>query len=746
MDQKIIQPVIEDMNKRNFLSALSKLEKIIIDYPGLPFEFLLKGDIFIKMSDLNKAKSTYEEGIKKDKIPERCLLGLGIISEKLKNYEKAVSYYKESLKINKTAEVYNQLGLLQKEGLGLKQDTMLALEHFDKGLAVNPKYFQCAFNKGNILLNKQNYSGALKTFLKPFMINEDEFILGPENKHYEKFIPKISQSIEAIAHSENTLSQIHRKIIEQILTINELNNSATKRISLRSISTAVTISINDKIRELTSSGITNNTLLEFQKDRGNNENLINLDKANPEEILNNEAIINFINSPLVLKGLKFRNILLDAETILTSIRRLMLKQYENDTNNFNHKKFQSFLKTISYQCFENEYIWFVTSEEEEILKKLNINILKKYKNNEVVYDSEIFLLSSYKKLADIPELKNFLLNNSQNIDVENLIKMQLKDFLEEDKLKKNIKSIKKIKDKISLKVQLQYESNPYPRWTKENIEAYSTNTEIIESNYLTRISNDIFPNILKNFKKINKILIAGCGTGRQAIAAAVADPKSDVHAVDISKSSISYGIRQANELNIKNIKWFHGDILDLDSFDESYDVIESSGVLHHMDNPVDGFEILSNKLEINGYFKLGLYAKSFRDLLLPAQKIIKDNKINSNFDGVKKAREAILNSHYKNITSTLPVVSMSDFYSTSEFIDLLMHVQALDFSIDELEKLYRKNYHFLGFMFANIYEKNNYAKKFPQDKEMTNLENWKKLEKDNNKLFSSMYQFWLQKK
>ncbi len=98
---------------------------------------------------------------------------------------------------------------------------LLALEHFDKGLAVNPKYFQCAFNKGNILLNKQNYSGALKTFLKPFMINEDAFILDPQNKHYEKFIPKISQSIEAIAHSENTLSQIHRKIIKQLIEFGE---------------------------------------------------------------------------------------------------------------------------------------------------------------------------------------------------------------------------------------------------------------------------------------------------------------------------------------------------------------------------------------------------------------------------------------------------------------------------------------------------------------------------------------------
>ena len=90
---------------------------------------------------------------------------------------------------------------------------------------------------------------------------------------------------------------------------------------------------------------------------------------------------------------------------------------------------------------------------------------------------------------------------------------------------------------------------------------------------------------------------------------------------------------------------------------------------------------------------------------------------------------------------------MSDFYSISSFIDLLMHEQELDFDIDEISELIEKNFNFLGFFFnarrqnlvKEIIEKNF------KNLKVNKLKNWKKIENLDKMLFSNMYQFWIQK-
>ena len=61
-----------------------------------------------------------------------------------------------------------------------------------------------------------------------------------------------------------------------------------------------------------------------------------------------------------------------------------------------------------------------------------------------------------------------------------------------------------------------------------------------------------------------------------------------------------------------------------------------------------------------------------------------------------------------------------------------MHVQEHDFTTEELKKLFGNSFDFLGFTFANDKVnpyKENYKERFPEDKKMTNLDNWAILEK-----------------
>lgn len=46
------------------------------------------------------------------------------------------------------------------------------------------------------------------------------------------------------------------------------------------------------------------------------------------------------------------------------------------------------------------------------------------------------------------------------------------------------------------------------------------------------------------------------------------------------------------------------DILDLELMNQTFDIIESSGVLHHMKNPLAGWKVLANCLKPSGLMRV----------------------------------------------------------------------------------------------------------------------------------------------
>ena len=476
--------------------------------------------------------------------------------------------------------------------------------------------------------------------------------------------------------------------------------------------------------------ITNIKILEGKK-------IFNLNESNPQDILENKKFLEYLNSEIIKIGLEYficGNIV--TELFFTEIRKLLLTYILADNKKLNEiTNIHSILRAISYQCFKNEYLWIVTQEEKIKLTSLSQKIIEKIKTDRTYHNNEILILTSYMKLNDFPEIYNYFKDNTYDEKLSKLIKMHVEDFELEKKYKTKIKSLNKIKNKISMDVRSQYENFPYPRWDDDSLESYKV------ENYVNRINKDIFPNAVKD-SKIEKILIAGCGTGYQAIVSAVTDPSVIVHALDLSKSSLSYGLRKADEYGIKNIKWLHGDIMELNSSEDKYDLIESCGVLHHMEDPKKAFNILTEKLNDKGYFKLALYAKKYRETLNFEKSLIKKFKLKPNLEDVRRARELLFEEGKNKMFSSS---SIRDFYSTSECIDLLMHSQELSYDIDELENFFKSNYNFLGFVFANNSKKKLYDQNFSEDYKRLNLKNWKKLESNNPTLFSSMYQIWLKK-
>ena len=128
-----------------------------------------------------------------------------------------------------------------------------------------------------------------------------------------------------------------------------------------------------------------------------------------------------------------------------------------------------------------------------------------------------------------------------------------------------------------------------------------------------------------------------------------------------------------------NVRLQQLDILDANQLPDVYDVIECSGVLHHMQNPAKGLAALNSKLKPGGYIKIGLYSKLARQRVSAARGLIKSLGVQSTPAGIRDFRKQIFNDVHPELKSISVLVN--DFYSLSECRDLCFHVQEHQFTV-----------------------------------------------------------------
>tara|TARA_B100000676_G_C17995505_1_gene797538 strand:- start:176 stop:1474 length:1299 start_codon:yes stop_codon:yes gene_type:complete len=390
------------------------------------------------------------------------------------------------------------------------------------------------------------------------------------------------------------------------------------------------------------------------------------------------------------------------------------------------------MKLIASQCYINEYIYQIKAEEKLVLIELEKGLKNKFEINDVNKTIlKVALLASYKPLVEF-DLPAEILNIPE---IKDLVDQQINNPQIEVDIQKNIKS-KEIKNLISQKVKIQYEKNPYPRWEKIALKT----TPEIPVKHFNNLNLNFNGELINDWDNIN-VLVAGCGTGQHAIATASKYKKSFITAIDLSINSLSYAKRKADELEIKNIEFVQMDILNLKSINKKFNIIESIGVLHHMDNPFEGWKILNDNLENGGMMMIGLYSNIAREHIVKIRNDIKSKNFNFDKKNIIKFREKIISSN--NLDYKL-IKQSPDFYSFSNLIDLLFHVQESRFTIPEINKYINKlNLKFCGFENRELI--NLFSKTYRNQKDLYNLDLWNKFELDNPRIFASMYQFWCQK-
>ncbi len=184
-----------------------------------------------------------------------------------------------------------------------------------------------------------------------------------------------------------------------------------------------------------------------------------------------------------------------------------------------------------------------------------------------------------------------------------------------------------------------------------------------------------------------QVLDAGCGRGPGVLGAASLQPNVMFTAIDINSVGLAEARANAQARGLTNINFVQADLMTLEGVEVppgGFDVIYSSGVLHHLADPQVGLNNLTDILAPHGVISLMLYASYGRQALYRLIEGI--DIISSNEDAIESrlplaraltevADTSIFKGNYWQGTYRNPDV---------EFVDTCLNVNEVSYDVTSL--------------------------------------------------------------
>jgi SAM-dependent methyltransferase len=436
---------------------------------------------------------------------------------------------------------------------------------------------------------------------------------------------------------------------------------------------------------------------------------------------------------IVLESTPVRDIAL--ERLLTSLRAAILsaalagEQVTDDV--------LAFYGALAQQCFINEYVFAAAGDELEQVDQLKAILTDALARGAPVVPLQLTALAMYASLHTLPGAQP-LTKREWPAPVAAVVTQQVRDQLTEQALRATIPRLTDIGGGVTAQVRQQYEENPYPRWVRM----------VAPPDPLMVLDDHIrhqFPTA--SYRAVGKrdgldILVAGCGTGRNALELAQTLRSPHVLGVDISLASLANAKRHTPPALAGMVEFAQGDILSLGSIGRDFDFIGVSGVLHHMEDPLAGWRELLKLMRPNALMQVGLYSAYARRDIAAARAMIAERGYRSTPDDIRRCRQDLING-----PENFKFMALNDFFTVSECRDLLFHVHERQFTIPEIKAFIEQSgLNFIGFEFSPQEAHLHHHRVFAQAGWPANdLDRWDAYERANPEIFSGMYIFWVQK-
>lgn len=418
----------------------------------------------------------------------------------------------------------------------------------------------------------------------------------------------------------------------------------------------------------------------------------------------------------------------DIEPFLTRVRALALEG-TNNKNIFYSSEILDFLCALSEHCFFNEYVFSTAESEKQALTNLKAGIMERIQNpdsaGDPLFQISVAILGCYEPLFTLPDLAACLgapaVFDRFPEALRALLTVQITEPQTERKIAQTIKTLDMADDTVSHQVRAQYEENPYPRW---------------RSLYMD-------PPTRSQSKSLD-LLIAGCGTGRQILIERSLHPLAKITAIDLSAASLAYARRKCDEMDLKDVTCLQADILCLDRLETRFDLISSSGVIHHMADPEKALNILKTLLKPGGVLNLGLYSRRARQSITTFRERFAQDLRAPAADLIRARRQEIFQRAKSGEKDLDLILKLKDFYALSTCRDLIFHAHEVCYSLPEIGAILSRNgLTFLGFSFLEPHALQSFQKKFGAAANLRDLAQWDIFEAGQPDAFASMYQFFV---
>jgi Flp pilus assembly protein TadD/2-polyprenyl-3-methyl-5-hydroxy-6-metoxy-1,4-benzoquinol methylase len=714
--------------------AQTSYQKAIAIKPSYAQAYSNLGNTLKELGRLQDAQTSYQKAILIKPAFAEAHYNLGVTLQVLSRLKDAEASYQKAIEIKPDyAQAHSNLGITLRE-LGRLEE---AETSYKKAISIKPDYAEAHSNLGITLKELGRLQEAEKSYRDAISIKAD----------YAEAHHNLGITLQEIGRLEDALATVIKSIeIKSTAEAKSLFVLLTKVIGIETWNQSLAVLVISALLEpwgrpsdvmplacrLLKSKTEFIKILKESAKYSDQPNYLEsfLDSISKKEFGASVLLQAILSSGEIPDG--------EIEILLTTLRRHFLKVAESVIlNDSQSEEVPAFFCSLALQCFINEFVYFQTPEEIRRSTQLRDQLIKALDDNQSVPAVWVIAVACYFPLNLVTGAEKLIQQNWSR-DVKSVLRQQIQEPLEELNLRASIPVLTSIDNQVSLAVQMQYEDNPYPRWVRL---PKNSNKKFLNSHIQGRFPLSLFSRLLGD--RNPEILIAGCGTGHHSITTSHLFKGAKILAVDLSMASLAYAKRKTAELDIESISYAQADLLKLASLDRTFDAIESVGVLHHLENPFKGLEVLISLLRPNGLMMLGFYSDLARKDITRVRNLIINEGIGSSSREIRNYRKHLLG--LKNNQEYGFANSNSDFYSTSGCRDLFFHVQEHQMNLKVLADFFKDhNLNFLGFLIDRSVIQ-AYKKRFPNDASATNLDQWQIYEEENPDTFISMYQFYVQK-
>ena len=246
-------------------------------------------------------------------------------------------------------------------------------------------------------------------------------------------------------------------------------------------------------------------------------------------------------------------------------------------------------------------------------------------------------------------------------------------------------------------VSEQYEKWVYPAPIDDLEEWLRANWQWFDPSHAHRL---MWPD--REYRPGMDILVAGCGTNQAAVIA-YTNPSAHVVAIDVSAASLGHHRQLKDRYTLDNLELHQLPIEDVASLDRDFDLIITTGVLHHMSDPGLGMRALAGCLRPEGVLAVMLYAGYGRIGVQMMQSVFKDLGLHQDEASLEVVRDAISQlSPLHPLASYLQIAP--DLGDDAGVVDTFLHGREQAYSIDECRALVESS----GLVFQDLFLRASY--------------------------------------